>query len=543
MEVGRRMRRFGRGGQNTLLPLRVTHLSNTLSCWYCDFKSSAFNEPLFRLGRRHARCLRVWFSVGVGFSLTAVVGVTLILIWELAHALHLCGGNAQLGSILSGSFFGFPSSDSKLSISLADLGYMCVATIVSVSAHEFGHALAAASSEGIPIEYVAVFFAVLFPGALVAFNREMLQALPRPAALRVYSAGIWHNAALCAICALALLLLPLIFYPFYIHGESPMVLEVSSTSPFSGFLSPGDLIVSFDGVRIHSAKEWMEMTTLFDEQTFQDWKHNTNSKGLMRVDGKKGYCVPSSLVEKSKLIQLLDNQTTCAKELTAFETISCLGSSSLDDSNREDSHENRKSIHCLTAKDIVKLEKCGDGWVKTGGNKSSCQCSEEEYCLTPVQMPGLTWVEITYSRPYSPGCRQHGGKSFLGVKGSELGEMGCGGTFVFIGDITSMAHSIWLTAYQPRWLFSFGAYLPNLVEKLLMCTFHVSLTLVLLNSLPVCSLTIVYFLDGESILEVTLCFSSLLSPRQRRVCLESCLLGGTLVFIITSLRSFFLTIW
>ncbi|KAK3002886.1 hypothetical protein RJ639_017937, partial [Escallonia herrerae] len=511
MEVGRRMRRFGRGGQNTLLPLRVTQLSNTLSCWYCDFKSSAFNEPLFRLGRPHARCLRVWFSVGVGFSLTALVGVTL---------------------------------DSKLSISLADLGYMCVATIVSVSVHEFGHALAAAS-EGIPMEYVAVFFAVLFPGALVAFNYEMLQALPRPAALRVYSAGIWHNAALCAICAFALLLLPLIFYPFYIHGESPMVLEVSSTSPFSGFLSPGDLIVSFDGVRIHSAKDWMEMTTLFDEQTFQDWKHNSNSKGLMRADGKKGYCVPSSLIEESKLSQLLDNQITCAKELTAFETIYCLGSSSLDDSNREDSHENRKSIHCLTAKDIVNREKCGDGWVKPGGNKSSCQCSEEESCLTPVQMPGLTWVEITYSSPYSPGCRQHGGKLSLGAKGSELGEMGCGGTFVFIGDITSVAHSIWLTAYQPRWLFSFGAYLPYLVEKLSMWTFHVSLTLLLLNSLPFSdpgNTWQVYFLDGESILEVTLCFSSLLSPRQRRVCLESCLLGGTLVFIITLLRIFFLTI-
>ncbi|KAK3023740.1 hypothetical protein RJ639_044405 [Escallonia herrerae] len=369
--------------------------------------------------------------------------------------------------------------DSKLSISLADLGYVCVATIVSVSAHEFGHALAAASSEGLPMEYVAVFFAVLFPGALVAFNHEMLQALLRPAALRVYSAGIWHNAALCAICALALLFLPLIFYPFYIHGESPMVLEVSSTSPFSGFLSPGDLIVSFHGVQIHSAKEWMEMTALFDEQTFQDWKHNSNSKGLMRVDGKKGYCVPSSLIEESKLIQLLDNQTTCAKELTAFETFSCLGSSSLDDSNREDSHENRKSIHYLTAKDIVKLEKCGDGWVKTGGNKSSCQCSEVE----------------TYCYPQS---------------GEAFG--------VHISCLSNLSASQRPAAREMH--MRLGRYPIGLGN-----TWQV------------------YFLDGESILEVTLCFSSLLSPRQRRVCLESCLFGGTLVFIITSLRIFFLTIW
>lgn len=64
--------------------------------------------------------------------------------------------------------------------------------------------------------------------------------------------------------------------------------------------------------------------------------------------------------------------------------------------------------------------------------------------------------------------------------------MSCGGTFVFIGDLSLMARSIWLTSYQPRWSFSFGAYFPNVVEKLLICTFHVSLTLALLNSLPVC---------------------------------------------------------
>lgn len=45
------------------------------------------------------------------------------------------------------------------------------------------------------MEYVAVFIALLFPGAVVAFNHDFLQALPRHAALRVYCAGIWHNAA------------------------------------------------------------------------------------------------------------------------------------------------------------------------------------------------------------------------------------------------------------------------------------------------------------------------------------------------------------
>jgi len=50
------------------------------------------------------------------------------------------------------------------------------------------------SSEGLQIEYIAIFIAILFPGALVAFNYELLQTLPHFTALRVYSAGIWHNA-------------------------------------------------------------------------------------------------------------------------------------------------------------------------------------------------------------------------------------------------------------------------------------------------------------------------------------------------------------
>lgn len=50
------------------------------------------------------------------------------------------------------------------------------------------------SSEGIEIQYVAVFVALLFPGALVAFNNELLQALPRVKALHIYCAGVWHNA-------------------------------------------------------------------------------------------------------------------------------------------------------------------------------------------------------------------------------------------------------------------------------------------------------------------------------------------------------------
>uniref|UniRef100_A0A1S4CPM9 Membrane-bound transcription factor site-2 protease homolog n=1 Tax=Nicotiana tabacum TaxID=4097 RepID=A0A1S4CPM9_TOBAC len=78
------------------------------------------------------------------------------------------------------------------------------------------------SSEGIQMEYIAVFLASLFPGALVAFNHELLLALSKVSALRIYCAGVWHNAALCAVCAWALFVQPLILSPFYIHDEGPV---------------------------------------------------------------------------------------------------------------------------------------------------------------------------------------------------------------------------------------------------------------------------------------------------------------------------------
>lgn len=144
---GRRVRRFGRARHHipTLLPLQQSRLSNTISCWYCDFKSTVLNEPLFRFGRKHSRCLIVWFSMGTGFSLAAMLAVVMILLWELGRMLHLYYGNCQLGTLLNGDLFGFSSTVVGSVISLPDIGYICISSIASVLVHEVGHALAAAS--------------------------------------------------------------------------------------------------------------------------------------------------------------------------------------------------------------------------------------------------------------------------------------------------------------------------------------------------------------------------------------------------------------
>ncbi|XP_042515517.1 membrane-bound transcription factor site-2 protease homolog isoform X2 [Macadamia integrifolia] len=504
---GRRSRRL-----QTLLPVRATHrLRNTISFW----------------------CLRGWFSMGIGFSLMALLAVSLIVLWELARTLNLYRGNIELKNFWNELLFGLSPWVSGLGMSLMDAVYLIISTLISVVVHEFGHAIAAAS-EGVKIEYIALFLAVLFPGALIAFNYEWLQSLPPFAALRIYCAGIWHNAVCCAVCGLAMFLLPLILYPLYIHGKSPMVLGLSSASPLSGFLSPGDLIVSLDGLGIHDPEEWMERIALIHKDSFLNSNYSKDSRSLPVHGRRKGYCVAGSLLEDVNNILLKDDQFDCPNELAAFVNVPCFNSSFLDDGSSGNSlHHERESRHCLTAKDVVKLEKCGDGWPAIETGTSSCDCSQNESCLMPSQMSGMTWVEITYSSPYSPECLQQGGNSSANHGGPESSASNCGGTFVFVGDVLSMGHSVQLTAYQFRWGFILGAYLPQMLEKILACTFNVSLAIALLNSLPV------FALDGESILEVTLFFVTFLGPRRRGRVLQVCLWVGTLLSILAISRILF----
>ncbi|XP_073300876.1 membrane-bound transcription factor site-2 protease homolog isoform X1 [Primulina huaijiensis] len=504
----------GRRGRinSPVLPLRssISQLSNTVSCWYCAFKFLILNDALFHFGRRYSRWFRVWFTMGIGFGIATLIGVTVVLLCELG-ALLVYRGN---------TFFGLPFLFTGLNISFPSFVYLCVSSIVSVLVHEFGHALAAAS-EGVHTEYIAIFLAVFFPGAVVAFNYASLQALPAVASLRIYCAGIWHNAVFCGVCTLVLFLLPYILSPFYTYGEHPMVMDVALSSPLSGYLSPLDVIVSLDDTHVHTTEEWKLIIMSLTEQ------NKLHSSGQEIVDGQKGYCVPHSLIQESTRSLGKGNETKCLNELTAFVSAPCLDSSEYENNEPDINLQKRwGSFQCLDAKDVLKFKKCSYNKMTTATNKSGCVCSEVESCLVPVQHQGQQWVELTFS---SFDCQNVGRNS--DATDSSIREGSCLQTYVFVGDVISMAHSIHLTSYQPRWYAKFAAYLPNTLERFFTCSFHVSMLLALLNSLPV------YFLDGESILEGIIhhSFNSLNSSK-RRLILRYCLLGWTIISVTLLLQ-------
>lgn len=104
--------------------------------------------------------------------------------------------------------------------------------------------------------------------------------------------------------------------------------------------------------------------------------------------------------------------------------------------------------------------------------------------MMPAQIPGMSWVEISYSTPYSPECLQPRKNTANSSEISDDRSTACAGTFLFVGDVLTLLHSIHLSSYQPRWAY-LSANIPTLLESILSCTFHVSATLGVLNSLPV----------------------------------------------------------
>jgi S2P endopeptidase len=116
--------------------------------------------------------------------------------------------------------------------------------------------------------------------------------------------------------------------------------------------------------------------------------------------------------------------------------------------------------------------------------------------LVPVLAPGFSWIEISYTRPYSLEClKQDANLSSPHATNNNHGPSPCGGTFVYAGDLSSAARSVKLCPYRPRWaLFLFIADVPYILENCFSCLLHVSAALAAVNCLPVSpSFTEVFF--------------------------------------------------
>lgn len=149
-------------------------------------------------------------------------------------------------------------------------------------------------------------------------------------------------------------------------------MAVPSASPISPYLSPGDVIVSLDGIHINSSHEWMEMAALLNKLALQNVNNTTYVESVGRISSRKGYCVPDSVLEESRKIEALGNQSGCTDDLVSFVSVPCSGTSAFDD----DHPKRIVRAHCLNAKEVVKFGKCGHGWMMSKTDGDNCICSQ-----------------------------------------------------------------------------------------------------------------------------------------------------------------------
>ncbi|KAG0487628.1 hypothetical protein HPP92_009723 [Vanilla planifolia] len=84
-------------------------------------------------------------TIGVAFAVICLVGITVILVWEATVAFAFHSSSFWLKDISLHCFLGTSELVSNFSISVMDFAVIVFSTVLSVTVHELGHAVAAAS--------------------------------------------------------------------------------------------------------------------------------------------------------------------------------------------------------------------------------------------------------------------------------------------------------------------------------------------------------------------------------------------------------------
>lgn len=170
-------------------------------------------------------------------------------------------------------------------------------------------------------------------------------------------------------------------------------MNVPPTSPLFGYLAPGDVILSVDNVTIRNAQEWLKLNTLTYNIKLNNVNVSQRSGNLGVINRMKGYCVPSFMMDESKITELLENQHACPSELTAFVKSLCSANVTLDDGQSETDLLNRGwNMYCLNAKDVVKRYRCGDDWGLAITKGGGCTCSQVDNYLNVYELSNLCGV-------------------------------------------------------------------------------------------------------------------------------------------------------
>ncbi|KAK9863384.1 hypothetical protein WJX84_000295 [Apatococcus fuscideae] len=312
-----------------------------LSLGWCSIsiRTTALNRLFYQAGRHQQVLLRQWFSMGVLVAAMLATSALFIMAREIMQtvqwAVVVARDDRMVNVPIPGTLTDGRSQGWGMALWLpgytvpwSHAVFLWLATCISVSVHEAGHALAAAS-EGVGVHYVAAFSLLLLPGAYVALDGDTLAVLGPWRTLRVVCAGVWHNAVLCVVCWMTALLLPWLLLPLYSSGHGAVVRVMPETSPLTGHMAPLDAITSVDQCPVSSAEDWrsclksshlhngydlaMPGMTIGGQQTTRGLE-----SALSLTPPLQGYCVPVS--------QALQGHACRAERPAVSATAACGGS-------------------------------------------------------------------------------------------------------------------------------------------------------------------------------------------------------------------------
>ncbi|CAG8542249.1 9965_t:CDS:2 [Paraglomus brasilianum] len=189
--------------KSTTIESSVFNVRITTTALNPFFKSLALKAPKF---------WRIWFTIGAwvgmfamvcGVGLMVFVGGKLMLEFLGFHS-HQHNGFHGMRRSLSvehetfeeNSFINFVLPGVTLPLSHA--GYVLIGLFICGIIHEAGHAIAAAN-EQVTISSTGVFIQILYPGAFVDIPIRNLALLPCAKQIRIFCAGVWHNAVVFAL--------------------------------------------------------------------------------------------------------------------------------------------------------------------------------------------------------------------------------------------------------------------------------------------------------------------------------------------------------
>lgn len=132
-------------------------------------------------------------------------------------------------------------------------------------------------------------------------------------------------------------------------------------------------------MHVHSVDDWINLSAQISELALQNEPLSKLGENNGMATGRKGYCVPNFMLKEINKVQFTHDQSTCYGDLTYFTSITCVSSTAVIDDDAEDGHSNRKEgIFCLNVNDVIKLNKCTNGWDKAIANDSTstCMCSQ-----------------------------------------------------------------------------------------------------------------------------------------------------------------------